>query len=198
MAICWERAVPLAFHLCCFYFSAVLIVGVPLSFGVYSRMWNSIVSIPGHCLFIYFKVFYRNINSRTKYFKTGLNHLPQYFITDRSKAVPLMWLILIVRFLRFLFAFDVLLFLLRTAGHLLGKSCPLRLPPVLFYIYLMPSQVSVLLSFLVSWAEYGLPIYQFLLFDFPSAFQCSDNHRNILNAQRNATQSLSSISRITV
>ena len=29
MAICWERAVPLAFHLCCFYFSAVLAVGVP-------------------------------------------------------------------------------------------------------------------------------------------------------------------------
>ena len=29
MAICWERAVPLAFHLYCFYFSAVLIVGVP-------------------------------------------------------------------------------------------------------------------------------------------------------------------------
>ena len=29
MAICWERAFPLAFHLCCFYFSAVLIVGVP-------------------------------------------------------------------------------------------------------------------------------------------------------------------------
>ena len=33
MAICWERAVPLAFHLCCFYFSAVLIVSVPFPFG---------------------------------------------------------------------------------------------------------------------------------------------------------------------
>ena len=32
MAICWERAVTLAFHLCCFYFSAVLIVAVPLVF----------------------------------------------------------------------------------------------------------------------------------------------------------------------
>ena len=32
--ICWERAVPLTFHLCCFYFSAVLIVGVPFPFGV--------------------------------------------------------------------------------------------------------------------------------------------------------------------
>ena len=34
MAICWGRAVPLAFHLCCFYFSAILIVGVPFPFGV--------------------------------------------------------------------------------------------------------------------------------------------------------------------
>ena len=52
MAICWERAVPLAFHLCCFYFSAVLIVGVPFPFGVKGRMWNSIVLVPDHCLFI--------------------------------------------------------------------------------------------------------------------------------------------------
>ena len=32
MAIYWERAVPLAFHLWSFYFSAVLIVGVPFPF----------------------------------------------------------------------------------------------------------------------------------------------------------------------
>ena len=44
MAICWERAVPLAFHLCCFYFSAVLIVGVPFPCGVKGRILNSIVS----------------------------------------------------------------------------------------------------------------------------------------------------------
>ena len=56
MAICWERAVPLAFHLCCFYFSAVLIVGVPFLFGVKGRMWNSIVSVPDHCLCFYFAV----------------------------------------------------------------------------------------------------------------------------------------------
>ena len=56
MAICWERAVPLAFHLCCFYFSAVLIVGIPFPFGVYGRLWNSIVSVPDHCLFIYFSL----------------------------------------------------------------------------------------------------------------------------------------------
>ena len=35
MAICWERTVPLAFHVCCFYSSAVLTVGVPFPFGVY-------------------------------------------------------------------------------------------------------------------------------------------------------------------
>ena len=54
MAICWERAVALAFHLFCFYFSAVLIVGVPFLFGVKGMMWNSIVSIPDRCPFIYF------------------------------------------------------------------------------------------------------------------------------------------------
>ena len=57
MAICWERAVPLAFHLCCFYFSAILIVCVPFPFGVQGRMWNLIVSVPDHCLFIYFTLF---------------------------------------------------------------------------------------------------------------------------------------------
>ena len=34
MAICWKRAVPLAFHLCCFNFSAALVVRVPFPFGV--------------------------------------------------------------------------------------------------------------------------------------------------------------------
>ena len=54
MAICWERAVPVTFHVCCFYFSAVIIVGVPFPFGVHDMMWNSIVSVPDHCLLIYF------------------------------------------------------------------------------------------------------------------------------------------------
>ena len=47
-------AVPLAFHLCCFNFSAVLVVRVPFPFGVWGRMWNSIVSVPDHCRFMYF------------------------------------------------------------------------------------------------------------------------------------------------
>ena len=33
MANCWERTVPLAFHLCCCYFKVVLIVGIPFPFG---------------------------------------------------------------------------------------------------------------------------------------------------------------------
>ena len=36
--------------LCCFYFSAVLVVRVPSPFGVWGRVWNSIVSVPDHCL----------------------------------------------------------------------------------------------------------------------------------------------------
>ena len=53
MAICWEIVVLLAFHLCCFYFSAVLVVRVPFPFGVRGRVCNSIVSVPDQCLFIY-------------------------------------------------------------------------------------------------------------------------------------------------
>ena len=56
MAICWERAVPLAFYLCCSYFSAVLVVRVPFPFGVWGRVWNSIVPVPDHCLFILFQL----------------------------------------------------------------------------------------------------------------------------------------------
>ena len=42
-------------HLCCFNFSAVLVVHVPFPCGAWDRMWNSIVSVPDHCLFIYFE-----------------------------------------------------------------------------------------------------------------------------------------------
>ena len=41
----------MAFPVCCFNYSAVR---VPFPFGVLGRMmWNSIVPIPDHCLFIY-------------------------------------------------------------------------------------------------------------------------------------------------
>ena len=52
VAICWGKAVLLVFHLCCFYFSGVLIVCVPFQFGAQGRMWNSIVSVSDSCLFI--------------------------------------------------------------------------------------------------------------------------------------------------
>ena len=55
MAICWERAIPLAFHLC-FNFSAVLVERVPFPFGVWGRMWNSIVSVPDRCHFCLLEV----------------------------------------------------------------------------------------------------------------------------------------------
>ena len=31
------------------------VVIVPFPYGVCGRMWNSIVSVPDHCLFIYYK-----------------------------------------------------------------------------------------------------------------------------------------------
>ena len=39
---------------CIVLFYAVLTVRVPFPFGVWDRMWNSIVSPPDHHLFIYF------------------------------------------------------------------------------------------------------------------------------------------------
>ena len=45
-----------AFQLCCFNFSAVLVVGISFPFGVMGRMWNSTRSVPDHCLFIYFTI----------------------------------------------------------------------------------------------------------------------------------------------
>ena len=50
MANCSERAGSLAFHLCCFYFSADLIVGIPFPFGVKGRMRNPIIPVPDHLL----------------------------------------------------------------------------------------------------------------------------------------------------
>ena len=51
--ICLERADFLAFRLCCFTY-AVLIFCVPFPYAVWGRKWNSIVSVPDHCLFIFF------------------------------------------------------------------------------------------------------------------------------------------------
>ena len=37
-----------------FIFSVVLVVRVPFPFDVWGRVWNSVVSVPDHCHFIYF------------------------------------------------------------------------------------------------------------------------------------------------
>ena len=50
MAICWERLSRQLFTVP--ILNAVLVVLVP--FSVWGGMWNSIVSAPDHCLFIYF------------------------------------------------------------------------------------------------------------------------------------------------
>ena len=34
-------------------FTAVLAVSVPFPFGIWNRVWNSIVSVPDHCFFFY-------------------------------------------------------------------------------------------------------------------------------------------------
>ena len=47
MVICWEC--PLGVSLV-FIFSAVFVVRVPFPFGIWGRVWNSIVSVPDHCL----------------------------------------------------------------------------------------------------------------------------------------------------
>ena len=62
MVICWERAVPLAFHLCCFYFSDGLVVRVLFPFGVWGRVWNSIISVP-------ISAFLSSLKNNTKSYK---------------------------------------------------------------------------------------------------------------------------------
>ena len=52
MAICWEGLSRQLFTV--LILNAVLVVLVPLPFGVWSGMWNSIASVPDHCLFVYF------------------------------------------------------------------------------------------------------------------------------------------------
>ena len=52
MAICWERLSRQLFTV--LILNADFVVHVPLPFGVWDGMWNSIVSAPDHCLFVYF------------------------------------------------------------------------------------------------------------------------------------------------
>ena len=50
------KCCPLGFPFVMFYFfiTSELIVCVPFPFGVWSRMWNSNVSVPDHCLYLLF------------------------------------------------------------------------------------------------------------------------------------------------
>ena len=52
MVICWERLSRQLFTVP--ILNAVLVVLVPLPFGVWGRTQNSILSAPDHCLFVYF------------------------------------------------------------------------------------------------------------------------------------------------
>ena len=48
-----------------------MVVLVPLSFGVWGGMWNSIVSAPDHCLFVYFSQS-TQAQGRRRLLKSGL------------------------------------------------------------------------------------------------------------------------------
>ena len=52
MVICWEKLSRQFFTV--LILNAVLVVLVPLPFGVWSRMWNSIKLASDHYLFVYF------------------------------------------------------------------------------------------------------------------------------------------------
>ena len=52
VAICWEILSRQIFTV--LILNTALVVLVPLPFGVWGGMWNSIVSAPDHCLFVYF------------------------------------------------------------------------------------------------------------------------------------------------
>ena len=54
MAVCWERAVPLAFHVC-FFVLMPSELHVSLS---HLDFFNSIVSVPDHCRFFFFFFFF--------------------------------------------------------------------------------------------------------------------------------------------
>ena len=56
----------MAFHLC-FNFSAVLVERVPFPFGVWGRMWNSIVSVPDRCHFCLLEVVAKICHQQVSY-----------------------------------------------------------------------------------------------------------------------------------
>ena len=74
MTICWERAVPWL-ATCSGLLYAVWIVCIPFPFGDWGMMLNSIVSVPDHCLFIYFLPTTLNSFKASLTFKCMTEHL---------------------------------------------------------------------------------------------------------------------------
>ena len=68
MAICSKEPSPWLFT--CVVLFLVPSVRVPFPFGVWDRVWNSIVSVPDHCLFIYFR--YSNVAKKGIYLHNSL------------------------------------------------------------------------------------------------------------------------------
>ena len=50
------------FSACAVLLYADLIVCIPFLFGVRGRMWNSIVSVPDHCLFVHVSYHYSSFS----------------------------------------------------------------------------------------------------------------------------------------
>ena len=73
---------PLAFYLCCFYFSAVLVVRVPFPFVVWDRVWNSIVSVLDHCLLMYFGNSLSPYHGRVQHLHLGIFSLWQFYPSE--------------------------------------------------------------------------------------------------------------------
>ena len=68
MVICWERLSRQLFTVP--VLNAGLVVLVPLPFDVWGGTWNSIVSDPDHCLFVYFSQS-TQAEGRRRFLKSG-------------------------------------------------------------------------------------------------------------------------------
>ena len=77
VGICWERSVPFAFHLCCFIFSAALVVRVPFPFWCFGQ------DVEFDCIgswSLHFYLLFVNAIIKTEYFTVGMNFIFVGFI----------------------------------------------------------------------------------------------------------------------
>ena len=63
---------------------AILMVCVHFPFGVGDRMWNSIVSVPDHCLFIYYDRYSGMTTIRDQRIVGNLHYTMPLFVTSAS------------------------------------------------------------------------------------------------------------------